>query len=285
MGRIDDVGDEVEDMSADAQNILDDLVDTTQDQADMIDQLQENLVYLSFGEVHQLYSNEDIPQSAAREFEQHVDAQLKGAGYEPHFERLPDGERPSEMYKDDRFWTTRRVFGAGILSVLGIGTLASDAGNYAEEDTPDEGGLRLPFGSGDLDAWGALENQAATDGSSETPGYQVMEGTIDREAYREIFPRIVESDRRVAQEIMGPDAFDRYFDGEATEFAEMNVNYDPDPKADNSSIEIGLVQADSVEDLSNISEEEISYGLDHVSDRAARTLIQELEAYQNQEGY
>jgi hypothetical protein len=186
----------------------------------------------------------------------------------------------------------RRTFLAALGATVLGGSLFADRANTLPGDGSYDGGKEEP--TGDWDAWGTglwgdgdeqFESHTAADGSSGTSEYEVMEGTIDRGAYEQIFPNIVQDDRRVAQEIMGPDAFDRYFDGEATEFAEMNVNYDPDPEADNSSIEIGLVQADEVDDLSDIPEEQISYSLTHVSDRAAQTLIQELEAYQNQRGY
>ena len=118
MGRIDDVGDEIEDMSNDAQDIIRNLTQTVEDQDDALDSLQENLYLLTQEEIHRLYTDEDMSYDAARTFEEHVDAELKGAGLRPYFENLPNDERPSELYDDDGYtrpsvFSTRPLEGFG----------------------------------------------------------------------------------------------------------------------------------------------------------------------------
>lgn len=118
--------------------------------------------------------------------------------------------------------------------------------------------------------------------------YDIVNETISREAYQEIYSSILEEDRRTAQQIMSPRGLDVYFNDEGTEFAEMEVNYHPDPDIpDNSKVQIGLVDTEDVEDLSDIPEGEISYsGWKEVSDKAAETLLQEFEEYQEgRDGY
>lgn len=187
----------------------------------------------------------------------------------------------------DQIVMDRRTFLGG-MALLGAGyadrsNLLPTDGSYDPLDGQDHNSEEP---HDDWDAFGLVGEQGfephvAAEGGPDNAEYQVMNESIGREAYQEIFPDIVEDDRAVAQQIMGPDAFDRYFDGQATEFAEMNVNYHPDPEVpDNSKIQLGLVQADEVEDLSNIPEEDISYsGWQNISDRAAQRLIQEADQY------
>lgn len=117
MGRIGDIGDEVEDMSDEAQDIIDALTDTATSQEDALDDLQNNLYMLTQDEIHRLYTDKEISPEAARTFEEHVDAELKGAGLRPYFENLRDDERPSEMYKKD--YTRPSIFSTEPLEGFG----------------------------------------------------------------------------------------------------------------------------------------------------------------------
>lgn len=101
MGRIQDIGDQVDDMSDEAQDIIDALTDTATSQEDALDDIQNNLYLLTQDEIHRLYTDKGMSKDAARTFEEHVDAELKGAGLRPYFENLPNDERPSEMYDFD----------------------------------------------------------------------------------------------------------------------------------------------------------------------------------------
>lgn len=138
----------------------------------------------------------------------------------------------------------------------------------------------------DWDAFGMMGEQGfephqAAEGAPSNAGYQIVNEDIDREAYEEIFTDIVREDRSMASRIMSPEAFDRYFDGEGTEFYEMNVSYDPDPKRTNSALQVGTVDMDEIASFDQVGEEDISYsGWINVDDDVAQTLVQEVEAYE-----
>ncbi len=173
--------DEFDQTSSDIQPILERAEDELIDRDESLEKAQDSLEILSTKQLAQLYKEEDIPYDAAVEFEEMVDQMRVGAGLPRYFDNLPVNERPSEMYRNDGFWTSRRKFVAGgVAAIIGTGVLAYDAGNYAKEDTPDRGGVRLPFGSGDIDGGGELENHRTAEGKPPAGGQNGSEPTRTR---------------------------------------------------------------------------------------------------------
>lgn len=175
---VDDTLDDVESMFADlrdtTQDNVDDAIDEIERQRRILERMGEQDLVKALRDIERHYKTDYDEPSEARQAEDDIDAVVaRHDGYPAPFSDV--GLRRAQV--NNGWWTTRRKYIAGAAGLLGAGIIASDAGNYAEGDEPAKGGLQLPFGDGDIDAWGALENHRAAEGSSGDL-YDVTEITV-----------------------------------------------------------------------------------------------------------